>query len=206
MTRPGSGRWPGVRTSMWSPAWLLPALPGRNVIASSSVVLSHHTPSGWNPKPPLNVALACSFSECAVTKRGVDVQHDHLAQIGAGDLRRRQLRQQTPHVPAGPRAGLLDPLQRRRAWPRPRSATPSAARRPGRAARLGGAGCRCRRSPHRQRSASSPHPPRPGRGHDQGRTRAGPTPSTSPRSDRPDRRAAGPRPPRPAAPHLDRRR
>src|SRR5215207_8994221 len=27
------------RTSMWSPAWLLPALPGRRLIASSSVVL-----------------------------------------------------------------------------------------------------------------------------------------------------------------------
>jgi hypothetical protein len=52
---------------MWSPAWLLPALPGRNVTASSSVVLSHHTPSGWNPKPPLNAAAACSFSEWADT-------------------------------------------------------------------------------------------------------------------------------------------
>jgi hypothetical protein len=38
-----------VRTSMWSPAWLLPALPGRRLIANSSVVLSHHTPMGWNP-------------------------------------------------------------------------------------------------------------------------------------------------------------
>ena len=54
-------------TSMWSPAWLLPALPGRSVAANSSVVLSHHTAIGWNPKPRLNVAAACSFSECAVT-------------------------------------------------------------------------------------------------------------------------------------------
>ena len=38
---------------MWSPAWLLPALPGRRLIASSSVVLSHHTPIGWKPKPAL---------------------------------------------------------------------------------------------------------------------------------------------------------
>ena len=52
---------------MWSPAWLLPALPGRRVIANSSVVLSHHTPIGWKPNPPLNVAAAYSFSECAVT-------------------------------------------------------------------------------------------------------------------------------------------
>jgi hypothetical protein len=26
----------------------------------------HHTPIGWNPKPCLNVAAACSFSECAM--------------------------------------------------------------------------------------------------------------------------------------------
>ena len=52
---------------MWSPAWLLPALPGRRLIANSSVVLSHHTPIGWNPNPPLNVAAACSFSEWQVT-------------------------------------------------------------------------------------------------------------------------------------------
>jgi hypothetical protein len=31
---------------MWSRAWLLPALPGRKVIANNSVVLSHHTPIG----------------------------------------------------------------------------------------------------------------------------------------------------------------
>ena len=88
LRRCAAGTWAmaRVRTSMWSPAWLLPALPGRSVTASSSVVLSHHTPSGWNPKPPLNVAAACSFSECAVTKRGVDVQHHHLAEVGAGDL------------------------------------------------------------------------------------------------------------------------
>ena len=30
-------------------------------------MLSHHTPSGWNPNPPLKFAAACSFSECAVT-------------------------------------------------------------------------------------------------------------------------------------------
>ena len=79
-----------LSTSMWSSAWLEPALPGRSVMASSSWVLSHHTPSGWNPKPPLNLAAACSFSECAVDQRGVHIQHDRLAEIGAGHLRGRQ--------------------------------------------------------------------------------------------------------------------
>ena len=52
---------------MWSPAWLAFALPARRVMARSSRVLSHHTPRGWNPNPPLKFAAACSFSECAVT-------------------------------------------------------------------------------------------------------------------------------------------
>ena len=46
---------------------IVPALPGRRLIASSSVVLSHQTPIGWKLKPPLNVAPARSLSECAVT-------------------------------------------------------------------------------------------------------------------------------------------
>ena len=47
-------------------------------------------------------------------QRGVHIQHHHLAEIGAGDLRRRHAGQQIPDVPADPRPGLLDPLQRRR--------------------------------------------------------------------------------------------
>ena len=96
------------------PGVLLPALPGRRLIANSSVVLSHHTPIGWKPNPPLNVAAACSFSEWR-SPACVDVQHHHLAQIDSGDLRRRRLGQQTPHVTTDPCAGLLDPSQRRRA-------------------------------------------------------------------------------------------
>ena len=56
------------RTAMWSAVVLEPALPGRSVAASISWVLSHQTPIGWYPNPPLNVAAAFSFSECTVTK------------------------------------------------------------------------------------------------------------------------------------------
>jgi hypothetical protein len=52
---------------MWSAAVFAPALPGRSAMVSSSEVLSHHTPSGWNPKVCLNVAAAFSFSEWATT-------------------------------------------------------------------------------------------------------------------------------------------
>jgi len=52
---------------MWSWAWLAFAFPGRSRIARSSPVLSHHTPRGWKPKPPLKFAAVCSFSEWAVT-------------------------------------------------------------------------------------------------------------------------------------------
>jgi hypothetical protein len=38
---------------MWSPASLLPASSVRTLTASSSVVLTHQTPSGWNTKPVL---------------------------------------------------------------------------------------------------------------------------------------------------------
>ena len=100
-------------TAMWSAVVLEPAFPGRSVAASISWVLSHHTPMGWYPNPPLNVAAAASFSECASHQGGVDVQHDRLAEVGAGDLRGRkpaaggELR---PHVAADLGAGLLDPL------------------------------------------------------------------------------------------------
>ena len=53
---------------MWSVVVFEPALPGRSIAASISWVLSHHTPMGWYPKPPLNVAAADSFSEWTVTK------------------------------------------------------------------------------------------------------------------------------------------
>jgi MFS family permease len=36
-----------VRTSIWSAAVFARALPGRSVTASNSVLLSHHTPTGW---------------------------------------------------------------------------------------------------------------------------------------------------------------
>ncbi len=98
-----------------------------DVIASSSVVLSHHTPIGWNPKPPLNVAAACSFSECAVTKRGVDVQHHRLAEIGAGDLRRRQRWAADSTRGGRPWARAFSTRSTRPGWPHPSSATPSAA-------------------------------------------------------------------------------
>ena len=52
---------------MWSAVVFEPAFPGRSIAASISWVLSHHTPIGWYPNPPLNVAAADSFSECTVT-------------------------------------------------------------------------------------------------------------------------------------------
>ena len=36
---------------MWSSASFAPARPGRSMAASGSFVVSHHTPSGKNPKP-----------------------------------------------------------------------------------------------------------------------------------------------------------
>ena len=106
-------------TSMWSPAWLLPALPGRNVTASSSVVLSHHTPSGWNPKPPLNVAAACSFSECAVTSVASTSSTTISAQIDAGDLGRpaRSAAGSTRGGGSGP--GPSRPASAPLGWPHP---------------------------------------------------------------------------------------
>ena len=92
--RRAAGTWSMARrrTSMWSPAWLLPALPGRNVTASSSVVLSHHTPSGWNPKPTVKRRRRPFLLRMGRHQRGVHVEHDHLRQIGAGDHRRRHAR------------------------------------------------------------------------------------------------------------------
>ena len=52
---------------MWSAAVFDPALPVRSFAARNSCVLSHHTPSGWNPKVRLKVGAACSFSLCATT-------------------------------------------------------------------------------------------------------------------------------------------
>ncbi len=56
-----------VMTAMWSAAVFDPARPVRNMAARNSSVLSHHTPSGWNPKVFLNVGEACSFSLWAIT-------------------------------------------------------------------------------------------------------------------------------------------
>jgi hypothetical protein len=44
---------------------LAPALPGRSTPASGSWLSSRKASSGSNPKPPLNVPAAPSFSECA---------------------------------------------------------------------------------------------------------------------------------------------
>ena len=45
-----------------------PGVPGAAASAArNSLVLSHHTPSGWNPKVPLNVGAAVPFSLCAIT-------------------------------------------------------------------------------------------------------------------------------------------
>jgi hypothetical protein len=52
---------------MWSAAVFEPALPARSLAARNSLVLSHHTPSGWNPKVRLNVAAAFSFSLWLIT-------------------------------------------------------------------------------------------------------------------------------------------
>jgi hypothetical protein len=52
---------------MWSLAVFEPALPGRSRAARNSLVLSHHTPIGWNPNVYLNVAAAFSFSLWATT-------------------------------------------------------------------------------------------------------------------------------------------
>jgi len=64
----GSWAIAAVSTCTWSATVFEPALPGRNVIASSSVVLSHHTPIGWNPNVFFRVPVAPSFSECACTR------------------------------------------------------------------------------------------------------------------------------------------
>ena len=70
-------------------------------------MLSHHTPSGWNPNPPLKFAAACSFSECAVTSVASTSSTTDIAEIGAGDRRRRQPgRQLRPDVPADLGPGL----------------------------------------------------------------------------------------------------
>ena len=45
---PDSARW---SRSTWSSASLAPAFPGRSMAASGSLVVSHHTPNGKNPKP-----------------------------------------------------------------------------------------------------------------------------------------------------------
>ena len=55
------------RTAMWSAAVFDPAFPVRSIPARISVVLSHHTANGWNPKVFLNVGEASSFSLCATT-------------------------------------------------------------------------------------------------------------------------------------------
>ena len=99
---------------MWSSAWLAFALPGRSRTARISPVLSHHTPSGWKPKPPLKFAAACSFSECAVTSvastSNTTGHRDRCRPPG----RRQPAGQLRPHVPADPGPGRADPLQRRR--------------------------------------------------------------------------------------------
>src|SRR5215212_9638635 len=67
------------------------------------------------PEPALEGRGGLLLLRVAGHQRGVDVQHHHLAQIDAGDLRRRRLGQQTPHVTPDPCAGLLDSSQRGRA-------------------------------------------------------------------------------------------
>jgi hypothetical protein len=64
-----SGTWARAASStvMWSAALFAPALPGRSRAVRNSPVLSQNASIGWNPNVPLNVALAWSFSECAIT-------------------------------------------------------------------------------------------------------------------------------------------
>ena len=56
-----------LSTLMWSAAVLYPALSVRSCPAKNSLVLSHHTPSGWNPEVRSNVGEALCFSDCAIT-------------------------------------------------------------------------------------------------------------------------------------------
>jgi hypothetical protein len=71
---------------MWSRAWLLPALPGRKVIANNSVVLSHHTPIGVKPEPALEPRPSLLLLRVRGHQGGIDIQHHHLAQLGASNL------------------------------------------------------------------------------------------------------------------------
>ena len=56
------------RSSRWSSVSLGAAFPGRDMAAKVSLVLSHHTAMGLNPKPRLYVAAASSFSECTSSR------------------------------------------------------------------------------------------------------------------------------------------
>jgi len=108
--------------------------------------MSHHTPIGWNPKPCLNVAAACSFSECALisvayTSKTVvpprsAPQSWRQALVAAGSTRGRRtltLAFATHRNTAGVASS--------------KTRTPPAATRPVQAGRSESAACRCRRSP-----------------------------------------------------------
>ena len=97
---------------MWSAAVFEPALPGRSSPASSSLVLSHHTPIGWNPKflergrglllLAVRDTIVASTSSTTTSPRSVP------ATFEAGRPPRGE---QRPHVAADPRPGRLDPSQ-----------------------------------------------------------------------------------------------
>jgi hypothetical protein len=55
---PGTWAIASVSTVMWSPAVVDPDRPVRSMPERNSSVLSHHTPSGWNPKVYLLTELA----------------------------------------------------------------------------------------------------------------------------------------------------
>jgi len=66
-----------------------PAFPVHSIRAKSSVVLSHQTDGGWKPKLLLNVP-----GELLLAVRdhdgGVDIQHDHVTKVCAGDRHRHR--------------------------------------------------------------------------------------------------------------------
>jgi hypothetical protein len=55
-------------TSLWSAAVFVQAFLGRSRAASNSVVLSHQTPSGWNPEVCLKVEVSdLLYAQAVVT-------------------------------------------------------------------------------------------------------------------------------------------
>ena len=74
---------------MWSAAVFDPAFPVRRVAARNSLVLSHHT-DRVETERLLERRCCLLFLGVRDHDRGVDVEHDDLAEVGAGDLRGRE--------------------------------------------------------------------------------------------------------------------